>query len=241
MARIPLGCEAVAGSLTPSKKREYRVTNRLQEGKRPIYAVVFNFIDSRYFNAFATAGGNRVLLLSLSLYLCDFFEFVMQMRRIGGDCVSGDCLPVSGGWCYSCAAILHWWRCNLIQTPNLSIFWAFGPRDSCSQTVLCCCVCCVDQKDESFYTVSWACNIDGTPFLVAGGVNGIIRVIDTGSEKIYKVVLLTTTYESSMVNMCILVDLMLYFWLIHFLLLTFLDHMWLYLGEEFVEEANAML
>ncbi|KAG6397824.1 hypothetical protein SASPL_139272 [Salvia splendens] len=60
MARIPLGCEAVAGSLTPSKKRDYRVTNRLQEGKRPIYAVVFNFIDSRYFNAFATAGGNRV-------------------------------------------------------------------------------------------------------------------------------------------------------------------------------------
>lgn len=52
----------------------------------------------------------------------------------------------------------------------------------------CYCVCYVDQKDESFYTVSWACNIDGTPFLVAGGLNGIIRVIDTGNEKIYKVV-----------------------------------------------------
>lgn len=45
----------------------------------------------------------------------------------------------------------------------------------------------VDQKDESFYTVSWACNVDGTPFLVAGGFNGTIRVIDCGSEKIDKV------------------------------------------------------
>lgn len=45
----------------------------------------------------------------------------------------------------------------------------------------------VDQKDESFYTVSWACNNDGTPFAVAGGINGIIRVIDAGSEKIHKV------------------------------------------------------
>lgn len=48
-------------------------------------------------------------------------------------------------------------------------------------------VCFVDQKDESFYTVSWACNVDGTPFLVAGGFNGTIRVIDCGSEKIDKV------------------------------------------------------
>ncbi|KAK4491970.1 hypothetical protein RD792_002754 [Penstemon davidsonii] len=83
VSKFPLGCEPVVGYLTPSKKREYRVTNILQEGKRPIYAVVFNFIDSRYFNAFDTAG-------------------------------------------------------------------------------------------------------DGTPFLVAGGLNGIIGVIDTGNEKIYK-------------------------------------------------------
>lgn len=45
----------------------------------------------------------------------------------------------------------------------------------------------VDQKDESFYTVSWACNNAGTSFAVAGGINGIIRVIDAGSEKIDKV------------------------------------------------------
>ena len=48
-------------------------------------------------------------------------------------------------------------------------------------------MCFVDQKDESFYTVSWACNVDGTPFVVAGGLNGILRVIDAGSEKIHKV------------------------------------------------------
>lgn len=48
-------------------------------------------------------------------------------------------------------------------------------------------MCCVNQKDESFYTVSWACNIDGSPFLVAGGINGVIRVIDAGKEKIHKV------------------------------------------------------
>ena len=59
-----LGCEPVVGSLIPSKKRDYRVTNRLQEGKRPLYAVVFNFIDSRYFNLFGTVGGNRVVSLT---------------------------------------------------------------------------------------------------------------------------------------------------------------------------------
>jgi polycomb protein EED len=60
MAKFALGSEPVVGSLALSKKRDYRVTNRLQEGKRPLYAVVFNFIDSRYFNVFATVGGNRV-------------------------------------------------------------------------------------------------------------------------------------------------------------------------------------
>ena len=48
-------------------------------------------------------------------------------------------------------------------------------------------MCFVDQKDESFYTVTWACSIDGMPFVVAGGLNGILRVIDAGSEKIHKV------------------------------------------------------
>ncbi|CAN1168071.1 Polycomb group protein FIE1 [Linum perenne] len=125
MARIPLGCEPVVGSLVPSKKRDYRVTNRLQEGKRPLYAVVFNFIDSRYFNVFATVGGNRV-----TVYQC-----------------------LEGG--------------------VIAVLQSYVDED-------------VNQKDESFYTVSWACNRDGSPFVVAGGINGIIRVIDAGHEKIDK-------------------------------------------------------
>lgn len=122
MAKITLGCEPVIGSLIPSKKRDYRVTNRLQEGKRPIYAVVFNFIDSRYYNVFATVGGNRV-----TVYQC-----------------------LEGG--------------------VIAVLQSYIDED----------------KDESFYTVSWACDADGTPLLVAGGINGIIRVIDAGNEKIHK-------------------------------------------------------
>ena len=55
-----LGCEAAVGSLTPAKKKEYKVSNRLHEGKRPLYAISFNFIDARYYDVFATVGGNRV-------------------------------------------------------------------------------------------------------------------------------------------------------------------------------------
>ena len=60
-----LGCEAVVGSLTASKKREYKVSNRIHEGKRPLYGVAFNFLDSRYFDVFATVGGNRVIYSTL--------------------------------------------------------------------------------------------------------------------------------------------------------------------------------
>jgi polycomb protein EED len=79
MAKIALGCEPVVGSLTPSKKREYRLTNRLQEGKRPLYAVVFNFIDSRYFNVFATVGGNRVCYRKKPLL---FFWFIFILLSV---------------------------------------------------------------------------------------------------------------------------------------------------------------
>lgn len=79
MAKIALGCEPVVGSLTPSKKREYRLTNRLQEGKRPLYAVVFNFIDSRYFNVFATVGGNRVCYRKKPLL---FFWFIFILLGV---------------------------------------------------------------------------------------------------------------------------------------------------------------
>ncbi|CAM8951851.1 unnamed protein product [Rhodiola kirilowii] len=124
---VPIGCEPVVGSLgqtSTAKKRskEYKVTNRLQEGKRPIYACVFNFIDSRYFNVFATVGGNRV-----TVYQC-----------------------LEGG--------------------VIAVLQSYVD----------------DDKDESFYTVSWASNLDGAPIILAGGSNGIIRSIDAGSEKICK-------------------------------------------------------
>ncbi|XP_077243495.1 transducin/WD40 repeat-like superfamily protein [Tasmannia lanceolata] len=121
-AKTALGSEPAVGTLTVSKKKEYRVTNRLQEGKRPLYAIAFNFVDARYFNVFATVGGNRA-----TIYQC-----------------------LEGG--------------------VIAVLQAYVDED----------------KDESFYTLSWACNVDGTPFLVAGGINGIIRVIDAGNEKIHK-------------------------------------------------------
>lgn len=63
MPKTGLGCEPVVGSLTASRKREYKVSNRVHEGKRPLYAIAFNFIDARYYDVFATVGGNRVRFL----------------------------------------------------------------------------------------------------------------------------------------------------------------------------------
>ncbi|KAF4365820.1 hypothetical protein F8388_014476 [Cannabis sativa] len=148
MAKFTLGCEPVVGSLTPSKKRDYKVTNRLQEGKRPLYAVVFNFIDARYFNVFATVGGNRV-----TVYQCLEGGVIAVLQSYIDDDVS----------CYSHSLFIL----QEITAYLTSIYF-------------------VDQKDESFYTVSWACNKDGMPLVVAGGINGIIRIIDAGTEKIHK-------------------------------------------------------
>jgi polycomb protein EED len=63
-----LGSEAAVGSLTATKKREYRVTNKLHEGKRPLYAISFNFLDARYYDVFASAGGNRVCIFSFFIF-----------------------------------------------------------------------------------------------------------------------------------------------------------------------------
>eukprot|EP00897_Mesotaenium_endlicherianum_P004236 jgi/Mesen1/3840/ME000207S02848 len=41
------------------KKKEYKVSARLQEGKKVLYGIVFNLLDSRYKDLFATCGGNR--------------------------------------------------------------------------------------------------------------------------------------------------------------------------------------
>lgn len=67
MSKITLGNESIVGSLTPSNKKSYKVTNRIQEVKKPLYAVVFNFLDARFFDVFVTAGGNRVTKSLLSI------------------------------------------------------------------------------------------------------------------------------------------------------------------------------
>ncbi|KHN27974.1 Polycomb group protein FERTILIZATION-INDEPENDENT ENDOSPERM, partial [Glycine soja] len=113
----------VVGSLIPAKKKDYRVTNRLQEGKRPLYAIVFNVLDSRYLDVFATVGGNRV-----TVYQC-------------------------------------------LKEGVIAVLQSYVDEDN----------------DESFYTVGWACNVNGTPLVVTGGLNGVIRVIDAGSEKIHSI------------------------------------------------------
>ncbi|CAH8339982.1 unnamed protein product [Eruca vesicaria subsp. sativa] len=42
-----------------------------------------------------------------------------------------------------------------------------------------------EDKKESFYTVSWACGVKENPFVVAGGVKGIIRVINVKDETVH--------------------------------------------------------
>lgn len=121
--RTGLGTDPVVGVTVGAKKRkEFKVSCRIQEGKRPIYAVCFNFLDSRYRNVFATAGGNRVTIYHLS------------------------------------------------ENNGLAVL----------QTYL------DDDKEEAFYTVSWACDDFKSPLLIASGSNGVIRVIDAGKESISK-------------------------------------------------------
>ncbi|GMN56181.1 hypothetical protein TIFTF001_025306 [Ficus carica] len=173
MAKVSLGSEPVVGSLTPLKKREYKVTNRLQEGKRPLYAVVFNFIDSRYFNVFATVGGNRVRLSLLSFIFQLFPGSIRSKARFSWGHAHGPKAqdlpdPCEGAALHGSHGLVTVYQC--LEGGVIAVLQSYIDED----------------KDESFYTVSWACNIDGTPFVVAGGINGIIRVIDAGSEKIHK-------------------------------------------------------
>ncbi|CAH8359740.1 unnamed protein product [Eruca vesicaria subsp. sativa] len=122
MWKIALGNEAIVGSLTPSNKKSYKLTNRIQEGKKPLYSVAFNFIDPRFFNCFVSAGGNGI-----NLYNC-------------------------------------------LEDGGISLLHSYADED----------------KDESFYTVSWACGVERNPFVAAGGVKGIIRVIDVTDKLIHK-------------------------------------------------------
>lgn len=121
--RTGIGTDPVVGVTTGVKKRkEFKVSNRVQEGKRPIYAVCFNFLDSRYRNVFATAGGNRVTVY------------------------------------------------HLLDNNGLGVLQTYVD----------------DDKEEAFYTVSWACDDASSPLLIASGSNGIIRVIDANKEKLCK-------------------------------------------------------
>ncbi|WVZ86716.1 hypothetical protein U9M48_033459 [Paspalum notatum var. saurae] len=137
-----LGCAAAEGSLVPSRKREYKPCGKHTEGKRPLYAIGFNFMDARYYDVFATVGGNRV-----TTYRC-------------------------------------------LENGSFGLLQAYVDED----------------KDESFYTLSWARDhVDGSPLLVAAGSNGIIRVINCATEKLAKP-LLSMISESEvhlLVKMCI--------------------------------------
>ncbi|KHN36729.1 Polycomb group protein FERTILIZATION-INDEPENDENT ENDOSPERM [Glycine soja] len=141
-----LGCDPVVGSLIPAKKKDYKVTNRLQEGKRPLYAIVFNTIDFRYRDIFATVGGNKPL----------------SILFVGG----GGADPRLATWSIGSSVTVY----QCLDEGDIAVLQSYADED----------------KNESFYTVGWACNVDGTPLVVAGGLNGVIRVIDAGSEKIHK-------------------------------------------------------
>ncbi|RLN08359.1 hypothetical protein C2845_PM11G18140 [Panicum miliaceum] len=124
-----LGCEVLVGSVDcPSLKRLYKPCNKLTERKCPLYGIGFNFMDVRYYDTFATVGGNRNG--SFALLQAYINEDVRKKMRM--------------------------------------------PADA--------------NKDESFYTLSWACDhVDSAPpLLVVGGCSGIIRVIDCATEKIAK-------------------------------------------------------
>ena len=48
---------------------------------------------------------------------------------------------------------------------------------------------CFGDQEESFYTASWACDVERNPFVVAGGFNGRIRVINVNDKMVHKVLL----------------------------------------------------
>ncbi|CAH8361978.1 unnamed protein product [Eruca vesicaria subsp. sativa] len=122
MPKITLGTESIVGSLTPSNQKSYKLTNKIRDGETPVYSLVFNFLDSRFFSVFVSACGNRI-----NVYNC-------------------------------------------LEDGGIAPLQSYADED----------------KEESFYTVSWACGVKGNPFVVAGGEKGIIRVIDVGNEKIHK-------------------------------------------------------
>ncbi|GJN39734.1 hypothetical protein PR202_gb28870 [Eleusine coracana subsp. coracana] len=77
---LGLGCEAAEGSLVPTRKREYKPCGKHTEGKRPLYAIGFNFMDARYYDVFATVGGNRVSFLNPCFLLaCCYYYYSLVL------------------------------------------------------------------------------------------------------------------------------------------------------------------
>ncbi|XP_010230658.1 polycomb group protein FIE2 isoform X1 [Brachypodium distachyon] len=105
-----------------SHQQEYKLRMKHTEGNYPLYAISFNFIDSRYYNVFATVGTNRVTIY------------------------------------------------RGLPDGNLALLQAYNDED----------------KDEEFFTLSWAADLVGSPLLVAAGNNGIIQVINCGTGKLLK-------------------------------------------------------
>ncbi|CAM6101382.1 unnamed protein product [Calypogeia fissa] len=167
----PLGGEPVEGqAVVGKKKRDYKVTNRLQEGKRPLYAITFNFIDSRFFTIFASAGANRV-----TVYQCLEGGPIAVLQAYVDEDVR---TPSISGPSFA----FNWPLCL-----HLIFFVSSLPLvDFCCSDLCCARFMHYLQKDESFYTVSWACDNEGLPLLVASGSNGVIRVIDCSKENLLK-------------------------------------------------------
>jgi polycomb protein EED len=102
----------------------------------------------------------------------------------------------------SCLLILQVTTYRCLENGSFAVLQAYVDEDV-RKTMPDVCVCeskfdnvlslmlmlpILSQKDESFYTLSWARDhVDGSPLLVAAGSNGIIRVINCATEKLAKV------------------------------------------------------
>lgn len=68
----------------------------------------------------------------------------------------------------------------------ISLFWEEWSFTSCNRGMTSL-LDSVAQKEEEFYTVSWAVGDGGSPLLACSGSNGVIRIVDCGTEKLLKV------------------------------------------------------
>ncbi len=145
-----VGMEPVVGSLTAGKKnREYKVTNRLQEGKRPLYAICFNLIDSRFHNVFASAGCNRVPECRQShppTRPCFFFLGAYAFESLGMSQWRIFPLFMSGSWVFLFAQMqVTVYQC-LTEGGAVAVLHTFIDEDVCAHNLLylspmgfCCC------------------------------------------------------------------------------------------------------